>query len=374
MKWTFLSLKAFYAGKKGASGWTRLSAADKVEGEQLINVARDETWYAKQWSFCGRKQNLTLVAPYATGTVSGSKGGHVLTGDSTAWATHVYGVPIRGQMAYVGSKLYKIKDRISTTKLIIDSPLVAAIAAGTSYKIYFVEYPLRWDVGAIRDVIRGTDPLTGRPEQMMPVEGAEGTPELWHPAGQTEEDFETGTGTLTKDSRTVSSVAAITPADHHIGMALTPESVHDIYYIVDFSGTNFTLDRAYKGATLTATNIRLNPAGTPLIGFRDFPQSMDIVRLVYTKQPPKMRGDYDLSGLPNDVPLLRAIQVIITEWETVGERGYINEVLWRDRKWKDSLKLLELRSGQINQRFMTLHDLHTKQRRFRNSNPWNQPY
>lgn len=374
MKDVYLKFKTYYANQKKADSWDSLSSSEQTEGEILINLLRDEIWFHKPWGFCGRKQNLTFVAPYTTGTIEGTGGKHVIDGTSTAWPTHVEGIPLRNQFILIGSKLYKIMDRISTTKLILDSPLVADIAAGSAYTIYFLEYPLRWDVGAIRDVIRDTDPITGRPESIIIPTNTEGESDVWYPAGQSEEAFETGTGTFTNGSRTVSSVGTITPADHHIGMAVTPESVWDVYYIVDFDAgsSTFTLDRAYSGATLTAQNLILNPVGTPLIGFRDYPGSREIVRILYTKEPSKMRGDYDLSGLPNDVPLYRAIKVVVTQWDAVGERGYINEVLFQDKKFVASLKLLQMRGTPSNLRMYTLHDLHSKFRRYRDTNPWNQ--
>lgn len=367
MKLTYAELQTYYANQKRAKAWTDLSESEQSEGEFLINLIRDEIWFHNQWVFCGRKQNFTLVGPYATGTVSGTAGEHTLTGDNTAWPTHVEGVPVKGQFILLGSKLYKILDRISTTKLILDGKLVATLSAGTTYAIYFLEYPLRWDVGAIRDVLKDIDSLTPRPEQMIPTDNAVGEAEIWYPAGQTEEAFATGTGTFTQNSRTVSSVGTVVPADCHIGMAITPESVFDIYYIVDKGIDSYTLDRAYTGDTLAGTNLIINPVGTPLIGFRSMPNTRDIVKVVYTKEPPRMRGNYDHSGLPTDVPLLRGIKVVVTEWQNVGE-GNINEVLFQDKKFMQSLRLLQMRGGSSKLKLYSIYDLHNKQRRYRDSN------
>lgn len=376
MKYIYSKLKDYYAASHGVDAWSKLTDGTKVKAEVQINMLRDEIWFHKQWGFCKRSQNITVVPPYTTGTVSGTIGEHVLTFDGASLPAHVEGVPVRGQMIFIDNKLYKIADRISTTKAILASPLVNTVAAGTSYKIYFAEYPIRWDVGGIRDVIFDQDPITPRTESMVPTENTEGTPEMWYPAGQTEEDFGSGTGDFANDSRTVSNVASITPADHHIGMAITPESVFDVYYITDFDAgaDTFTLDRPYSGANLTTETFILNPAGTPLIGLRDYPQTKDIIRLIYTRQPSLMRDDNDLSGFPNDGPLLRAIEVAATEWKTVGERGFINEVLFKDKLFKRSLKLLNFRGSPTQLRLMTLYDVRGQQRRYRNTNPWNQPY
>jgi len=118
------------------------------------------------------------------------------------------------------------------------------------------------------------------------------------------------------------------------------------------------------------------PAGqksdvTPLLGVRPLPDTRYLIRVNYTFEPDEMTADGDITRLPNDTPMLRGIDVITTKWQTVGERGFINEVLFQDKKFKESLNVLNRRWTPNQRRMFVIQDRHVKANRFRNSNPWN---
>ena len=371
MKYTFSELQTYFASKLGFDAFSKLPTHTKNHFKIKLNELLNWVWYHKQWSFSGERTQFTTVPPYSTGTVSGTAGEYTLTGGSTSWPTHVNGVPLKGQLILLGAKLYKIRARISTTKIILEAPLADTLSSST-YKIYFAFYPMRQDIGAVRQYwVDNSDPLEWRPEGMLEQEVREGTPEVLFNAGQATEEFLSGTGTFTNDSKTVSSVSGITIEDALIGKSITPLTSNNAYYIVDVNSgaSTLTLDRTFKESTATGATFLIDPKGTPIFGVKPYPTLRHLIQVAYTFQPTKLIGDNDLSGLPNDVPLLAGIEVMGTKWETVGERGFINEVIYQDKKFKESLKVLNFRGTPMASRFYTPGEKFSS--REKGSNPWN---
>lgn len=355
MKYTFSELQTYFASKLGFDAFSKLDTHTRTHFKIKLNELLNWVWYHKQWSFSGDRTQFTTVPPYETGTVSGTAGEFTVTGSGTSWPAHVSGVPIKGQLILIGAKLYKIRARISTTKIILEAPLADTIS-GLTYKIYFAFYPTRPDIGAIRQQwYDNSDPLGWKPEGILEQEVNEGTPEVLYNAGQLKEEFLSGTGTFTNGSKTVSSVSGFTIEDALIGKPITLLTSNNTYYIVDVDsgGSTLTLDRTFKETTATGATCLIDAKGTPLIGIKPYPTLRHLIQIAYTFQPTKLIGDNDISELPNDAPLLAGIEVMGTKWETVGERGFINEVIYQDKKFKDSMKVLNFRGTPLKKRFYT---------------------
>jgi len=354
---TFSQFQTFYANKQGKPAFSDLKSHVQSTAKDQINMLRDIIWNFKQWGFAGRKEQITLIPPYETGTIAGTAGEHTLTGTSTAWPTHVNGVSLRGQYLQIGDHLYRIGRRVSTTKLILESRLRDEITAGTAYQIYFVEYPLRWDVGGLRFVKRDTTPLSLRPEAITQVDNGAGEPIEAYIAGQSEANFGSITGTIDNGDTTMTSVSGLTIEDAWIGMAVMQESDPNIYYVIDIdaSGSTIELDRAFGGSNVSAGTFLLNPAGTPLLGLKKFSGSRRLITINYTWQPPVMVDDNDRSKLPNDVAMMKGIELIATQWRDLGE-GNMNEVLFRNKEFKESLKTLNFRGTPMQNKLWLPQD------------------
>jgi hypothetical protein len=158
-----------------------------------------------------------------------------------------------------------------------------------------------------------------------------------------------------------------------VGMALLEKTNYQIFHIlsVDTGAGTAVLDRTNNGSAISGASYAINPMGTPLYGLKAFPNARHLVEVNYTFAPPKLVQDNDLTLLPTDTPMLAGIDVIVTKWETVGERGFINEVLYQDKKFIQQMeKVLRFRGTGMTQRMYTLQEF--QNRRYpRQSNPWN---
>ena len=370
---TYAQLQTYLAARKGFDSFSRLDAAQQTVAKDMLNLLRDTIWYHKQWGFAGRDLQFTTVPPYASGTVSGTAGDNTLTGSSTSWPSHANGVPLVGQLLVINDKAYIIRKIVSTSSLRIVGQLTETVAAGSAYAIYFVKYPTRRDIGAFRSVVRDVTPIEFRPGEISPLDNEVGEPLFLFAEGQTEVDYESGTGTFTLGSDEVTSVSGVTLTDNNlIGKSIMIASDPVPYYIIDVDSatSKIYLDRTFKGATVSGGTFTVDPVGTPVIGVRPYPTSRNLIRVKYTKEVPQMVGDNDLTGLPNDVPMLTGIDVITTKWETVGERGFINEVLFQDKKFIDSMKVLNTRGTPLQTRLYSMYDRQIQGGKIR-TNPWN---
>lgn len=373
MKYVLSSLRDYYAQRKGLADYSNgLDTKGKALCDIAINEVYNTVWYAKQWGFSGRDMAFTTVPTSSVGTVSCSAGEHILTVSGGTVSSPVNGLPLRGAYLYVGSKLYRIMDYTSST-YVLENPLTADVASGTTYKIYFIKYPVRWDIGAIRKVtLDDTKVLEVVTEQLNEAEVSEGEPDVIYVSGQSDAEFDTGTGTLTLGSNEVTAVSGVTLTDSSlIGKTLIKQGEFDPYIIigVNSASTKLILNRPYGGTTASGATIIINPIGTPLFALKPYPTSRQVVRIHYTFQPPVLRASNDLTLLPNDVPILVGLDVMTTKWETVGEKGFVNEVLFQDKKFMASLKLLNFRGTSTRQRLHTANE--SAQTILRNSNPWN---
>jgi hypothetical protein len=175
----YSGLQKYLANRKGQLTFARLDAHVQSEALLRLNELYEFIWFWKQWGFSGDRMQFTTVGPYTTGTVSGSAGSRTLTGSSTSWPTHVSGVPLRGQVIMLNGKPYRVAYRASTTSIILEAPLTEDIAAGSAYTIYFVMYPLRWDIAGIRSAKFDIgNPLAQMPEAMTPIDEMAGEPDI----------------------------------------------------------------------------------------------------------------------------------------------------------------------------------------------------
>ena len=158
-----------HVGWGSSSAWT---SDQTTEIEEIVNDGY-RNWlgapYAPgrihKWSFLEPRKQLTLTAPYSTGTVGISSGVVTLSGgdfDANApWAD-------QGQIVVSGGT-YTVKWRgtdangtDSDTKLTLDD-LTVNLAAGTGYELQRVTYDLDSDFGGFGDgpIINESDSLPG---------------------------------------------------------------------------------------------------------------------------------------------------------------------------------------------------------------------
>lgn len=367
-------LQTYLAGRRGFNTFNDLDSAEKIVANTRLNLLRDLIWYYKQgWGFNRSIHQFSTIDIFTTGTVSGTVGTNTLTGDSTSWPINVQGVPLKGQILIINDKPYIILNRVGTEEITLEGKLVETLPAGTTYTIHFLNYPTRWDIGAIRGVTRDITPIGTRPEEITPQDNDVGPVDMISIVGQTQEEFDSGTGDLTNGSAVVTNVTGITLDDSLIGKALINVSVPDVYYIIGANNgaSTITLDRNYGNSNAVTATIVVDPKGTPVLQVKPFPSERELIRLSYTTSAPEMVDNEDLTNLPNDVPMLSGIDVMVTSWETVGERGFINEVLFQDKKFKESLRVLAYRGVSLQRRMYLPQDRFVRANRFRNSNPWN---
>ncbi len=377
MKYPVADLKAYYASKRGFTTWASMAADQQVAGLNQMNQLYDLIWYWKGgWGFNGSKQQLSLIAPLGN-TVSGTVGERVITFGTAVNASY-YGISLVGQYVSIGGRLFRLAYRRSSTVYTLDAPLLAT-ASAAACTIYFVRYPLSYRIGAIRNAKRNQDTLDYVPEVMTPADFTSGTPDFAYNAGRLEQDF-LSSGTLTVSSTNPNRfVYTGTVSVDHIGMTLLVKKsgAYQYFTVIDVettggAGTNyFIVDRDYTGANEASLTFALNPAGLQMIGFKDLPSATELIELSFTFAPNKLINDADLTQLPDDTPMLAGIEVLGTKWETVGERGFINEVMFQDKKFKESLKVLNLRGTPLQNRLFSMLDMKNMTRFARNSNPWN---
>lgn len=154
---TFATETAAIQTLLGDQSATTLSALQQFGAE-----AYDEVGAANDWPWLWYEGRLNLVAPYTTGTLSGSAGGTTLTGSGTTWT----GQGFTNNLAevQVGNERYLVTITANTTLTLSDSgTLPAAIAAGTGYTLLQRKYAL-----AAR--MRGTPIFTlGNPSSPAPL-------------------------------------------------------------------------------------------------------------------------------------------------------------------------------------------------------------
>lgn len=374
MRYSFLEAKNFYASRRGFDSFANMTPQLKNSATIQINQIYDYLWYFKQWGFTGDTFRITFV-PSITNTVSGTAGERVIT-FGTAVNESYSGVKVIGNYVLIAQRLYKLIRRRSSTVWTIDSPLLSDIS-GATVAIYFIEYPLPYNIGAIRSVKRGLDDIAYIPEYLTEINNQEGIPDYAYNAGQLEEDF-LNSGTLTVADGSNQMIYTDTVSVNHIGMSLLlkESTKFQFYRVIDVdttggAGTNkFIVDRAYQGSATSAVSFILNPKGLQKIGFKDFPTTRELVEIKYTIAPNKLIDDDDMTQLPDDSPLMAGIEVVAEKWEAVGSNN-MNAVVFQDKKFKEALRVLNWRATPLQNKIYTIQEVNRIRRYPRQSNPWN---
>lgn len=370
MKYTFGEFKEYFANRRGFATFADMKTELQRSSMKDINTLLERVWYHKQWGFSGKTKQLTLV-PAVSNTASGTAGEAVVT-LGTAISTSYEGVPVAGQLLQVGSRSYVIRYVRSTTVVVLDTPLAETLSS-TAVQIVFPYYCLPYDVGSIRFINRGNDDLLFLPEQMTATDHATGEPDFAFNAGQNTEDFlSSGSVSLTNGSR--EALYSSTVSVQHIGMAiqLKVSNNYQWYTVVDAqtTGNKWILDRSFTGTSGSGISYALNPRGIQRIGFKSFPITREVVEVAYTKAPNKLVNDADQTELPDDSPMIAGIEALATLWESVGE-GNINDAIFKDKKFLNSLKTLNFRGVSLQNKLYTQEEVMRLRRFPRNSNPWN---
>jgi hypothetical protein len=370
MKYTYSEFQEYFASRRGFKTFASMKSHEQTRAKIMINQVLEEIWYAKQYGFNGDRMQLSFV-PALSGTVTGTGGEHAVT--LGAAITESYeGIKVRGQYILIDSRLYKIIEFRSTTVVILDAPLKSTVS-GAAYKIYFLDYPLPPWVGGIRSIKRNTEDVTFLNEYITELDNTEGDSDFAHLAGVSSEAFyESGTVSVTQNSTTVthSGTGAV---DAHVGKAILikQSNAYQWFKIVDVTANNeWIIDRPWKAANATTLAFEIEPRGTQLVRFKSFPTDRELVEIKFTTTAPKLVADDDVTLLPTDIPMMAGIEVAATQIEAVGE-GNINEILFKDKKFKKSLKALNFRGTPMQNRMYNMQEV-VRLRRFpRNTNPWN---
>lgn len=349
MKKTFLELKNYYAAKRGYGSFDSLDANEQVVALAAINQVIDTVWYYKQWAFTKAFTQFTTLAPLTTGTVSGSVGEKTITFSGVTLQESYYGVPLQGQLLYIGGDVYKIEKYKSSSSLVLSTGLKGALSA-SGYQILFVNYPTVYGIGAIRGVKSDLNFIEFGNEEQVDSDNRVGTVEMIYGAGTLGFDFKEFTGSLSDDASTITSVSGVTAADEHIGMSVMVENVGEVFKIVDIDSGDFILDRKFQGTAISGGTFILLPKETPLIGVYPYPQTAQLIGVSYTKEHPELVEDTDRSWLPNDTPILAGLDYMAVKFEEVGE-GNINEKILNDRKFIASMRVLNSRGSSNKVKF-----------------------
>ena len=117
--------------------------------DTLLDTDHEEILEAHSWTRRKAEGLITTVAPYSTGTVSGSASSTTLTGASTVWTSSMANRFIR-----IGSGVFylKISSVESNTSLTLEAALPAAVSASTTYSIFQHVYALPSDFGRLTSI------------------------------------------------------------------------------------------------------------------------------------------------------------------------------------------------------------------------------
>ncbi len=372
MKSQFSEFKQYYAAKRGFSAFSALPAEVKVAAPQQINALYEQIWYAKQWGFSGKTEQLSFV-PSQSVMVSGTAGERVVTFGASVAAT-IGGLQVEGQYLSVGTRLYRLQYRRSATVWAIEAPLASTLSSASG-TILFAFYPMPYDFGAVRFIKSNGEDIRFLPEVLTEIDHSEGTPDFAHLAEATTVDLKNnGTVTVADNSRNATLSEAGEVTIDHIGKSFLLKEANNMQYfkVVDVVTASdiWVLDRPYRGDATSGVSYALEPRGTQRIGFKPVPTARKLVELKYTLAPNKLVGDEDMTLLPTDSPMYAGIDVIATQWEAVGE-GNINEVLFNDKKFVKSLKVLNFRGTPLQNRLYDLGSVSKLRRQARDTNPWN---
>ena len=330
MKYPFSDIKAYYAAKRGMATFASMETYLQTAAIIQLNTLYNLIWYSKQYGFSGAKFQLTLVPP-VTNTVSGTLGENILT-FGTAVSASYYGTLTVGQYVQINNRMYRLLYRRSSTIFTVDRPLAETVS-GVGCIIYFANYACPYNVGAIRYISFGLgEYLPYVPEYMTPFDQVAGTPNFAYNAGRSTVAFlDSGTVTTVNGSQNLVYSGTVTIAAIGKNLLLKVSSGFEYFKVIDVVtaggvGVNYyVVDRPFTGTGASSLSFILDPVGTQLIGFKEFPAAIDTAEVAFTFAPNKLLYNNDLTLLPDDNPMMVGIEVIATKWETVGE-GNINSV------------------------------------------------
>lgn len=119
------------------------------QAKRYINVGLQDMHigFGEKFPWCERQARLTTMAPYATGTVSITKGSQTLTGTSTVWtSTNSFGIAnarATGKLIINGTApIYEITSVGGAGTITLASPYVGDTVTGGTYVYFEDEYDL----------------------------------------------------------------------------------------------------------------------------------------------------------------------------------------------------------------------------------------
>jgi hypothetical protein len=277
-----------------------LSVSDAVAlplVKDWINQRYRQVARMRPWRWLLKRGAITLVEPYADGTVTVSKGSATITGSGTDWGSQMVGQRFKVDGF---DEVYKIASVASKTSLTLETPYQGSTGSGKSYRILYPEYSLASDFDRLLDPHRSFSPYQLVPVGLMEMNrrwgyhGAEGRPTHYTLAPQN--------GSLK---------LLVYPA---------PDSAGTLYYDYIQAITELSNDSDEPLIPENYRHILADGAYADLLTFKDDNRS-SVWEARFQRGLLDMAGDY---ALTDDVPRLRPVDWWRSHYRT-ARRGRVDD-------------------------------------------------
>ena len=280
---------------------------DKAEAVIAFNLAINNTLFEimaeEEWHFAKKELYFNTVAPYATGSITLTKGSTTLSGSGTVFTLAMVGRKV--VLTNNNNKSYKISAYVSGTELTLESPYLEDTVTTSVYGIYKDIYKLD---GRAMKLYWATQNYT--PTKLYEIfkrqfreqyanHGTFGDPIAYCAIGQTTEDYyNTGTVLVTLGDATVTLTTGVFPTDC-VGMIFKVVG-DDTEYVIKTrtDTTHVELDANYAGTTAATALYAIEPAGTEQIQLYPMPDKVMQVNYEALLRPLKLINDNDTPDIP----------------------------------------------------------------------------
>ena len=317
--------------------------------QRLANDGLADIASAYQWPFLWTRSFFTTIAPYETGTVSVTNGSATITGSGTTFTAAMVGRKFR-----VGSQsaFYIISAFVSTTEVTLETTFQGTTASAQTYSIFQDEYLLRADVDyykTLRQIEEGVALLSlniSEFDELVPTPEATGSPSLECYLGQANEEYTTGTVSMSSGSRTLtgaSSPAWLSARGLSRGTKLR---IGDTIFTVNTVDSN-TQITVYEAATsaIAAGTAYTAIINNPTVQLFEIPDAAENIYYRFQRMPPPMNRDGDWPDLRPTLHPLILDYLMIYLWEY---KGSTERMATARKRYDDRLAQAILRYGHSN--------------------------
>lgn len=272
------------------------------ETKDAINNTIQEIASQEKFWFMRRKSDFLTVANVTSpGDVSVTNGSPTVTGNSTVFTLLMVGRKIR-----IGSDdiVYTILSFASATSINLDQDYAGTTASGATYNIYQNVYNLSPTFDQLITIKERSHNqfLT----ELMPVEFdainpdpiATGVPTRCFILGVEQTEYSTGTVAL-DSTAVVTGSSTVWTNDEHLNSTFQVAGDNVSYRVVTVtSNTSITLDRAYEGASASASNYTMTNE-FPKIFVDPIPSSVVKIEYRHHAIPTVLGNNQDLPDIIN---------------------------------------------------------------------------